>query len=310
MAVTFRELRDAVQSPVRGYNDIAGILFGDHVSLPITWLFVSRGWSPTAASLLMLAFGLGGAFLLLLGDVAAVVGFMAMILYYVFDCVDGEVARYQKREKLLWGFHDYMFHVYVKSAFFLCLGIGLARATGETWLMAFAWSALLASFFRKALSEASWLVPGKLLLQPRGEMTARLLAQLAEGSGARAGTPADEGDPSPEPNGGAPVYGSFVSRVREIVTNLDLFMFAFLAAAVADLFVPRFLFLGVAWNLKAVLLVADGVLLPLDFLDRLRHRARTGAFLRDARRFALLAHRFRMPDAAPRSGEEPESGRD
>jgi hypothetical protein len=57
----------------------------------------------------------------------SVLGFAILFVYYVLDCVDGEVARFRKTEKLTWGFHDFLFHLYVKSAFFTCLGIYTAR---------------------------------------------------------------------------------------------------------------------------------------------------------------------------------------
>ncbi len=46
--VSLRELRERCQLPVREHNDIAGLLFGDFASLPLTKLFVDCGWSPTS----------------------------------------------------------------------------------------------------------------------------------------------------------------------------------------------------------------------------------------------------------------------
>ena len=40
MGVSYRQLRERCQLPVRQHNDVAGLLFGDFASLPITKLFV------------------------------------------------------------------------------------------------------------------------------------------------------------------------------------------------------------------------------------------------------------------------------
>src|SRR5437867_3665559 len=114
------ELRRKVQEPVRQYNDVAGLLVGDRVSIHVTRLFLALGLSPTVATISMLVFGLAGSALVLRGGWIATAGFACMFVYYVLDCVDGEVARYRQGEKLIWGFYDFLFHLAVKTAFFLC----------------------------------------------------------------------------------------------------------------------------------------------------------------------------------------------
>jgi hypothetical protein len=301
MVESIRELRRKVQEPVMRYNDIAGILFGNRVSIHITRLFVAAGLGPTVASMLMLASGLVGSVLLVFGDRAAVVGFALMIVYYVFDCVDGEVARYHRGEKIIWSFHDYMFHLYVKSAFYLCLGIGLYRSTGHVWLLAFAWIALLASLFRKAMGDLAGVLPVRLILARQGdEVTGRLERQVLEGLDPGGKETAEE----PEGREGRDEariasYGGPLGILREVATNFDLFMFAFLGAAVADLFVAPFELLGGPWNLKATLLVFVALTLVFDFLDRLWHTIRAGRFLEEARSFLVAAHRYRIRKGGP-----------
>ena len=121
MVEPIEELRKKVQEPVRRYNDIAGVLIGDRVSIHVTRAFIALGLSPTVATIAFLVCGLAGSVLAACGRWWSVAGFVLVFLYYVFDCVDGEVARYHHREKLVWGFHDFMFHLYVKSAFFVAL---------------------------------------------------------------------------------------------------------------------------------------------------------------------------------------------
>jgi len=61
MGVSLSELRARCQLPVRQHNDVAGLLFGDFASLPITKLFVDLRWSPNIATLGMLGVARGTA---------------------------------------------------------------------------------------------------------------------------------------------------------------------------------------------------------------------------------------------------------
>ena len=85
MGVSFDELRQVCQKPVAAGNDVAGLLFGDRLSLPLTKLFVDRGWSPNIATVGMLVCGLLGAVLQLLGPWPALIGAAVLLLYYVLD---------------------------------------------------------------------------------------------------------------------------------------------------------------------------------------------------------------------------------
>jgi len=85
MGVRLRELRERCQLPVREHNDVAGLLFGDFASLPLTKLFVDFGWSPNVATLGMLVCGLAGAALQLLPGPWPLVGALLLLLYYVLD---------------------------------------------------------------------------------------------------------------------------------------------------------------------------------------------------------------------------------
>ena len=49
------DLRAKVQAPVAKYNDVAGYLLGDRISIHVTRFFITMGWSPTVATLSMLA---------------------------------------------------------------------------------------------------------------------------------------------------------------------------------------------------------------------------------------------------------------
>src|SRR4029434_11286136 len=166
--------------PVRQYNDIAGVLIGDRVSIHVTRAFIALGLSPTVGTLSMLALGVAGSVMTAFGGWGGVAGFACVFLYYVFDCVDGEVARYHQRERLVWGFHDFMFHLYVKSEFFVALGIYAVNLTGRPWAFLFALSALLSTLFLKFLYDVAIILNARYVLMRGPAERERFVRQLTD----------------------------------------------------------------------------------------------------------------------------------
>ena len=82
MGVSYRELRRVCQAPVRHSNDVAGLLFGDFASLPITKFFVDLRLSPDYASVGFFLCGLVGAALGVLGAIGAT-QFLTQLLFQV-----------------------------------------------------------------------------------------------------------------------------------------------------------------------------------------------------------------------------------
>ena len=288
--VTIAELRKRVQLPVRQYNDVAGVVIGDHVSILVTKFFVERGISPTVATLSMLVFGVAGSLLVLSGGWLAVIGFACVFLYYVFDCVDGEVARFHKSEKLVWGYYDFLFHLAVKSSFFVCLGIYAARTTGEPGVFLFGLFALLAVLFQKFLQDVSSMLVCRYVLLSTNDSKERFVLQLTEGADRT--TLETDGDLPGEQKPFA--FHGFLPSLRAVATNFDLSTLFFLAAAVADLWVRPFTVFGCNADLKTVLLVFYGSVMPLDFVDRLIHHARKDQFRAECQRLLRRAHHFKL----------------
>lgn len=289
MVESIHELRKKVQEPVRAYNDVAGLLVGDRVSIHVTRAFLALGLSPNVGTIGMLVAGLAGSALIVPGGGWAVLGFALVFLYYVLDCVDGEVARYRQCEKLEWGFHDFLFHLYVKSAFFTCLGVHAVLETGRWWVAGFALAALLATICGKALYDAALVLTARYVLMRTTGERARFTREMMAGS-----DPAELDQDGDLPGDHQPfTFGRAPGLVRAVLTNFDLSILWFLAAAVVDLFRVPMVAGGVTFDLKCALLAFYGVVLPLDFLDRLVTYLRTDGFRKDARRLIRRAHHFR-----------------
>ena len=288
--VTIAELRKRVQEPVRQYNDVAGVLVGDHASILVTKLFVELGISPNVATLSMLVTGVSGSLLVLKGGGYAVAGFALVFLYYVFDCVDGEVARFHKGEKLVWGYWDFLFHLAVKASFFVCLGLYAARTTGEAWVFLFGLGALLAALFQKFLQDVSSMLVCRYVFLSTNDSRDRFVEQLVVG--ADPATFAVDGD---LPGDQVPFrFAGFLPSLRAIATNFDLSTLFFLVASIADLWIGKFALLGIEFDLKILLLLFYGTVMPLDFIDRLVHHARKDRFRAECQRLLRRAHHFRL----------------
>lgn len=286
MSERIMEIRRLAQEPVRQYNDIAGRLVGDHVSIHVTRVFLALGLSPTVATIGMLVLGVIGALLIPFGGLWTVAGFACVFAYYICDCVDGEVARFRGIEKLEWGFHDFLFHLYVKVAFYLALGALLVNVTGEPWMFLFGVSALLATLLIKFLDAVAVAVACRqILLRPRDEHKAQL-DNLMDAEPQETGE--QSGEESAQPS------WSKLGTVRAILTNFDLASLVFLSAALLDLWLPQFEVFGMTWSLAALGAVGYGILMPLDFADRMQTAVRRDEFGDKARVLLRRADEFRV----------------
>src|SRR5688572_1707946 len=273
------ELRQRVQAPVRKYNDVAGVLVGDRVSIHVTRFFVRYGLSPTIATLGMLVVGLAGSVAIPFGGLWTVAGFGGVLLYYILDCVDGEVARYHKREKRACGCHDFLIHLSVTSAFFVALGVLLVRTTAN-WTFLLAMAALIAVLFQKFLHDLPLILTARHILLRKHHERDHFVAQLMEGGGDDTGE-ADGSLPGDHP----PVsFSGPMAFCRAALTNFDLAVLLFLAGSVLDLFLEPFPVLGLSMTCVTSLAFVYSVLFPLDFLDHYWSDVRTRRFEREGRR--------------------------
>lgn len=284
------ELREKVQAPVRRYNDVAGLVYGDRVSIHVTRFFVRFNLSPTIATLAFLVFGLAGSVLLLFGGVYSVLGFACLFVYYIMDCVDGEVARYHGREKFVFGFHDFMFHLYVKSAFFICFGIYAARTAGEPWVFFFALAALVSTLMAKFLHDVSLILTCRYVLLRSPAERDRYVTQILAGAQGGMSTPHTT-EPTVPPG---QQFSGPLAFLRTALTNFDVAILLFLAAATIDMFVQPFRIANIAGDAKIAVLIFYGIVITFDFFDRLHSHLRHKTFFKDAADVLRAADEFRI----------------
>ena len=297
MGVSFHELRQVCQRPVAYGNDVAGLLFGDKASLPITKLLIDCGWSPNLATVGMLVTGVIGAALQPFGALAAVIGAAFLVLYYILDCVDGEVARYRKIEHARWGYYEYIFHFIVKPSAFFGVGLSLWRVDGNVWFLFAALAAALATLWLKLFMAVPSLVFTGAVLG-RGASGMRPWSDYADQAVERAAR--EEAQVEGPPGADREVFKlrANLSTLRALLTNFDVGLMLLLLFSIAEWSLG-----GVSIDvlggvsLRGLWLFWYGAILPLDFIDYLRTFVRKGHFDGEMVRMLARAHRFRLPDA-------------
>jgi len=286
MGVKLGDLRRVCQLPVRGSNDVAGLIYGDYASLPITKLFVDLRLSPDIASVGFLVSGLLGAALQVGSGWWAVAASALMLLYYVLDCVDGEVARWQRVTDVRWGYFDYLFHMLVKPLCFFGVGLGAWFELHRPWPLAAAFVAALTTLWLKVFLAIPDLIFVRAVLNDPAGPPERYVGPLPET------TPPRERD-------GFELRFDFVT-MRAVMTNFDMGLLFLMVASLADAVLPplEVPVLG-AIGFRQAWLAYYAVSLPLDFLDYLVTYIRRGHFSLEMTRLVGLAHAF---DATRRSG--------
>jgi len=127
------DLRSAGQPPavLERLNDEhwAGRLYMRKFSPRATWVFARLGWSPNAVTLAFIACGIAAGVVAALGGLASAVAVAVLIQgYLLFDCSDGELARWSGRTSATGVYLDLIGHYLGEAA--LLIGLGL-RAQGH-----------------------------------------------------------------------------------------------------------------------------------------------------------------------------------
>ena len=107
----------------------AGRLYMRRVSPRATWVFARLGWSPNAVTVAFIVCGVAAGVVVALGGLwSAVAAALLIQAYLLFDCSDGELARWSGRTSATGIYLDRMGHYFGEAA--LLTGLGF-RAQGH-----------------------------------------------------------------------------------------------------------------------------------------------------------------------------------
>lgn len=100
-------------------------------SIYFTWLFVKLGLQANHATFVGFAFAAVGSGMLLVGDrYFALGGAVCIWMAFLFDCVDGEVARYRKGSSVSGIYLDYITGMFNDGMIFVALGFYVSAVSG------------------------------------------------------------------------------------------------------------------------------------------------------------------------------------
>ena len=98
------------------------------VSVYLTWILLHTDLSANQATLIMILFGiLSGIFFCFGTKLLTLCGAFSLLIWYLFDLIDGEIATYRKTYSTTGSFFDSVSHYIVHPLIFFCLGFGLYR---------------------------------------------------------------------------------------------------------------------------------------------------------------------------------------
>lgn len=192
----------------------AGRLYMRKFSPRATWLFARMGWSPNAVTMAFIVCGIAAGVVIAVGGLASAIGGVLLIQgYLLFDCSDGELARWSRRTSATGIYLDCVGHYLGESA--LLVGLGF-RAQGHL------------------TSSGSYVTAG---------LAAALLAMLVRAetdnvvvARAKSGLAAAHGDEALAPRGGGMALArrlASVLRVHRVTHAIELSLLVLLAA-IAD----------------------------------------------------------------------------
>lgn len=235
-------------------------VFGLKLSIPITKFFLDHKLSANAATFMMFLTALSGAILLAVNDLTIILGLLLLTLSYIFDYVDGQVARFYGNASLLGAVQDRFIHITTENVAIICLGIWLTRVYHNWYVFALTFIILFWNEFRVFLAKLHILIYVE-------EFTSYPLCErriIQENYLKRVASETDM-------TGSAATSTSQRSSLREMLGNIrictytfNFFTFVLLAVAIIDFCL---LFFGYNLHLKLIILILFAVYYIFQILD-------------------------------------------
>jgi len=149
---SIKELRRLSQEPSRTHDRWYGKLVGRRISIYFTRILLPLGVTPNQVTLLSISFGVVGSILLAFNRVGlSLLGVLLLQLWFIFDCVDGELARIRDQSSINGLFLDLVGHCVVDPLTFICLAFAAHQGIPKIGIFALAFSASISMFISKQL---------------------------------------------------------------------------------------------------------------------------------------------------------------
>jgi len=145
MVESIKELRKICQESVLKITDrwyINNVT--RKVSIYITKLFLYTSIRPNQVTLIAILIGIiAGIFFLSGKESYSITGAFVLQLWLIFDCVDGEIARYKKQESMSGSYLDLVLDGFLESYIFVCIAFGVYSVFHKAAIFVFGFSSVL-----------------------------------------------------------------------------------------------------------------------------------------------------------------------
>ena len=248
MIENLKELNAKVQKP--RYKEVGNWMvrnFERDAALYITWALLHTPITANQVTFITLCIGIFSAFIFAIpGASALLVGALLLQFWYLFDHVDGQVARYRGTSSLTGVYFDYLMHYIVHSLIFL--GLGVSAYFSSQGNIAFLLLGFISALFMAFISmfyDAKWKAFYHWF-------------QLKKIESAEFNWPEDSQKPAPKPNSSAAKKTfAFICKLTEIHVLMNIITIL----AIAGLWLHEI-------NFSQILAVVYGFLLPFVFAIR------------------------------------------
>lgn len=236
-------------------------VFGLKLSLPITKFFLRHKLSANFATFMMFLTALSGGILLAVDDLTIILGLLLLTLSYIFDYVDGQVARFYKNASLLGAVQDRFVHVTTENVAIICLGVWLMRVYHNWYVFALTFIMLFWNQFRVFLAKLHILIyVEEFTSYPLCE---RKIIQENYLKRVMSETDITESAATPRPPERSS-WREMLGNIRICTYTFNFFTFVLLGVAIVDF---CFLLAGYNLHLKLIILVLFAAYYIFQILD-------------------------------------------
>jgi phosphatidylserine synthase len=209
-----RQMREVCQQRkpnARGKMVLAGhwfnTLFVRHFSIYITWFFIKTGVSANVVTFLIIPASLVGTALCVPHILwMNILGALLVILAEVFDCVDGEIARWTKKSSLKGVYLDLVSHVWCNAPLSMICGLHLYILNGRVRY-------LILAFLAYAMAQCSLGL---------GEIYNRVISQIPSDANGTAQSGPSSGKDLVKRSGAKQIAVRIVKRMILVFTDISV----------------------------------------------------------------------------------------
>ncbi|MEW6407226.1 MAG: CDP-alcohol phosphatidyltransferase family protein [Patescibacteria group bacterium] len=126
------ELKIICRKPREKYHNWWAVKFSRHFSIYFTWFFVHTPITPNQLTFFQIILAWLAVFSLIIWQWQGIIPWIILMqLCFIFDLVDGEVARYKKKSSLFGVFLDSFGHVLINPAVYWSLSLFIYQQTTD-----------------------------------------------------------------------------------------------------------------------------------------------------------------------------------